>query len=728
MKAETKSQKVENPSADVVYKQAEEWEAKFSENNNRGKEMIKFISCGEQWDAGVTQKRRNSGKESLTLNVCRKELKKLLAQNSEIEFSLDVHPTTRESQDNVEESHAFSLLLSNIVLEKHIRENVTETFDKSAHYGYSFGEVSYCRKGNDDLSLYPTYITHKDPSTGFWDMNAALPTKVDGKFCGIKKMLNRCELMEKIPKISKTKCKVKEKDNEVIKYFFRQECDAEFRLLMNGKYKRVDLLTCEDENNFMTRERLSELMESGDIDEDFELVKTGKIDKIFYKMVCNRTDVFSPIEYPTYDLPLPFHGAFSVWTPDHHTFTIPYGYELKGAQKLFNFINSQIATQSKNSSSTKWFFKPEHVKTPEQIEAAKEINQKEGGLVFGGDTSTIIEKPPAQLSQTLIQMSMGLKQVMDEINGVSWIADAQSTVLSGEALDKITKNMRVMNEKALAVHVDYFNTVGKLFGQMIPQIITEERTIVIKKMDGTSDAMVVNEWTGTGTLKNNIKDLRNKFDYEIKAGPNETMQKQNTVRYLTQAYQISPNLLQDTADIYFRNLDCKDSGELSRRAAAKIDPTLIQYSQGEITKKVYDEAQQAKAKQQQELQKQAVLNDPTYQATLAATSAEHRKADAFQKDADTKRIKEVGTLINNDQKNEIALAEVLLKAHQGDTKHIIDLTQKSMELNSDMVDKMRDVIGDSDMPLQGATEPGAANVQGGENPIPSQNEGEPNAG
>lgn len=731
MKYETKTKKINNPDNEMIKCQVEDWESSFQSNNSRGKEMIKFISCGEQWESGVAERRRNLGKESLTLNVCRKELKKLLAQNSEIEFSLDVHPTSRESQNNVEESHVFSLLLNNIVLTKKIREGITETFDKSAQYGYAFGQVTYGRINNEDQCLYPIYIPYKDPSMGFWDKNALTRTKIDGRFCGIKRILSKSDLKRKIPMINEKKCKVTNDDNEVIEYYFRQECDADFRLLMSGRYKRVDLLTLDDENNFMTRKRLALLKSSGDIDEEFDLEKTGKIDKIFFKRICNGFDIEYPLEFPTYDLPIPYHGSFSIWTPDHPTYTIPFGYELKGAQKLLNFVNSQIATQIKNSSSTKWLMKPEHVKTPEQVLMAKEINNREGAIVLGGDISTIIEKPPANISPTLIQMSQSLKMIMDDINGIMVEPNSSDmTVLSGEALDRITKNMRLMNDEALARHIDYFNDVARLVGQMIPKIITEERPVVVKKMDGSSVTMMVNEYTGTGELRNNIKDLRNKFDYIIKAGPSDAMQKESSNKALMTACQINPQLFQDVADIFFRNSDCKDSGELSRRASAKIDPSLIKYSQGEIT---HDEFVQSQQQQQQKIMQakmQAAKADPTYQATVAATAAEHRKADAFQKDADTKRIKVLGDLINNEQKNEVAFANTLLTAHQSEADHAVNLAESSLRINSEMIDKMRDVIGDDDMPLQGQTEPGAANAQGGENPNqPSPDMGgDPNAG
>lgn len=734
MKTETKYKKIKNPDNHMIRDQVEDWESCFKENNSRGKEMIKFISCGEQWESGVAERRRNAGKESLTLNVCRKELNRLLAQNSEIEFSLDVHPTSRESQDNVEESHIFSLLLNNIVLTKKIREDITETFDKSAQYGYAFGQVTYGIINNEDRCLYPIYIAHKDPSIGFWDKNALTRTKIDGRFCGIKRMLSKQDLRLKVPDINEKKCKVTNEDNEVIDYFFRHEFDAEFRLLMSGRYKRVDLLTIDDENNFMTKRRLAELKYSGDIDQDYELVITGKIDKICFKRICNGVDVSLPIEFPTLDLPLPYHGSFSIWSPDKPTFTIPYGYELKGAQKLLNYINSQIATQVKNSSSTKWLMKPEHVKTPEQILMAKEINNREGAIVLGGDISTIIEKPPAQVSPTLIQMSQSLKLIMDDINGqMVDPKNTDQTVLSGEALDKITKNMRLMNDKSLAIHVDYFNDVSRLIGQMIPNIITEERPIVVKKMDGSSETIMVNEYTGTGQLRNNIKDLRNKFDYVLKSGASEQMQKQNTEKTLLTAYQINPQLFNETADIFFRNSDCKDAGELSRRAAAKIDPSLIKYSQGEITESQYRQAQQQQQQQAMQDKAQSIQFDPQYQATVAATAAEHRKADAFQKDSDTKRIKVLGDLINNEQKNEVAFANSLVSNHAAESDHAIALAESSLNINNQMIDKMREVIGDDDMPLQGQNQPGAPNAAGGENPNqppmnPNDMGGAPNGG
>lgn len=729
-----KPKKVKSPDNEMIRLQIEDWKSKFSENNNRGKEMIDFIACGKQWSQGVTSKRRVSGKESLTLNICKKELNKLLSQNAEIEFAINVHPATIDSQQNVEESNTFGILMNDIILDNKITTAITHTFNKSASFGYAFGEINFKRKSADDLSLYPVYICHKDPRRGFWDINAYSSTKIDGRYCGIVRKMSMAELRRKgYTKNQLSTCNVTDRDNDVVDYWFREECETEYYLLKSGIQKRKELLTYDDKNNLMDKQRLSILRKCGEINGELELVMWGTYDKIYFKRVCNWIDLECPKQFPTDDLPLLYHNAFTEWTPEMPCYTIPYGYELKGAQKLLNFINSQIATQAKNSSADKWFFNTSHVSTPQQLENAREINKTEGGMVFGGDVSTIRRERPAEVSMSLIQMSQSIKQIVDEISGAMIdTQNAQQTVISGKALNKITDNMKLLNDKALAEHIIFVNDLSRLMCQIIPNIITEERVLVVKKKDGSSQAIVVNQELGTGEIRNNIKDIRDRFIFDLTAGSNEEMQREVTSRVLTNVYQLDPQLLKRTADIYFRNSGCKDAGELARRVSVDIDPALIKWSQGEMSDQEFMMAQQ-KQQQQAELEKQKSLqNDPEYQGAVAAAAAEDKKADALQKDADTKRIKTLGDIINDENKNDISFAKVLLDADQGEAAHAIDVIKSSMDVNDQMIDRMREVIGDNDMPLQGQSEPGAPNAQGGENPTPvTQNQmqgGEPNAG
>lgn len=714
----------------LIKAQMEGWKSRFEENNVRGKDMISFITQGDQWDNVAANDRIQANKESLTFNICWKEMKRMKSQIKEIEFSLGMFPASKSAEENVGQTNSFSLLMDNIILEKAVVQKVSETFEKCIDFGYSFGQVDFRRVNNSTLSSYPVYVNHKDPMMGFFDLSAYTKTKIDGQYAGIVRVLTEKELKRKYPRITSSKCQIRPQGNVVVDYWFRQPVDKTFCLLLTGEYKRKDCLTFDDKQNLMTQERLRLLKESDEVDEEIELEVKGTIDCIYFKRICNWINLENPKKFPTDDLPLIYHPSGTYWTPDNAEFTVPLGYHLQGAQKLYNYINSQIATQAKACTSDKYLFGPDHVTTQSQLETARNINKTEGGMSFGGDIATIRRERPAELSMSLIQMAQTMKQVVDEIGGAQIDQNnAQQTVISGVALDKITKNMRVINDEAMADHVLFFNDVGKLFGQMLPRVVTEERTLVVKMKDGTGKPIIINQALGTGEIGNDITDVNNKFEYEIKAGASSDVEKENMVRYLTQAYQLNPQLLATTGDIYFRNLNGKDAGELSMRALATIDVNLVQFSQGLITRAEYDQAMQKQQEQQQQQQQQALQNDPNYQSAVAMSSAETEKAKAAQKNSDTQRIKVLADAIGKESDRDIETAKVLLQADQGNAAHAVASLNAQLAVNDQMIDRMREVIGDNDLALQGEDQPGAPNAQG-DNPSqsPQAQEGEPNAG
>ena len=205
-KSKDKVDKIKDVDNEVVKKQIEAWKSRFTDNNERGRDMIGFITQGDQWESVQTSERWLANKESLTFNICWKEMKRMKSQIKEIEFSVDVFPTTKQSEENVEETNAFRILMDNIVLERSVISKVSETFEKCVDYGYSFGQVDFRRISNDDLSLYPVYIAHKDPSMGFWDLNAYTPTKIDGRYAGISRVLTGKELKRKYTDKELKKC------------------------------------------------------------------------------------------------------------------------------------------------------------------------------------------------------------------------------------------------------------------------------------------------------------------------------------------------------------------------------------------------------------------------------------------------------------------------------------------------------------------------------------------
>lgn len=554
----------------------------------------------------------------------------------------------------------------------------------------------------------PTLRVHKDPSIYFGDKSARHETGVDGRFCGMKKIATKEELMEEF-KLKGNESYLHEEDNELYYYFYRDHRSCDFILLTTGEYKRSDLLSMDDKQQIQTVEGSQYIFDSLSEEERLNqkrpspLVIKQDVECIYSQFFCNDKEMFPAKLFPTKTLlPLARHSGFTTWDANTgNDATYPLIYNLKDPQRLHNFVMSQMATIIKNSSSDKWLFSQDHLLTPTQIEQAKEINTIEGGMDFGGDISTIRREKPAELPMSMIQMAQTAKQELDEIAGAMIDRqDSEQAVISGKAMKEITHNLSLMQVGFIAKHIRFVSTIADIQREMIPNIVTEERTLIVKKSDGSNEAITVNQDLGTGEIRNNIKDINNNFYYKIDAGPSSTMQKENTLKALQTIYQLDPSgqTLNDTKDIYMRNLESPDAGELERRVAAKVDPALIKYSRGEISQEQFmqetQKAQQAQVQQQAEIQKM----NPEVQAQMAAVKAEEGKGAAMAKEADTNRMEAMAKIqtdrmkiAQDAQKNmnemKVKLAQLQQQREEAQGAQAIELIQKELDHQQQLIDE-----------------------------------------
>jgi hypothetical protein len=657
---------------DKIEKQYQGWLDYYSENKKRGEDAIDFVLAGNQWKDDVVAKREDRGQESLTFNLVIKHLRRAHTQMGEIEFNLDLSPTNSKYDDNVDEMAALRLLLSSITLNDETLEKFNEAGRKCLNYGFSFAEINFGYENYDTLCLEPKLIIHRDPSIAFWDKNALHPTKVDGRFAGFCRTLTDKELIEKYPNLKRAGW-LQAKDNKVYDYWWREYSDMDYITLETGVQKREDLLTYEDKQ-IIKRNAPKE---------------TRKVCDIYFQRSCCDKVLEEPRKFPLADLlPLVYHPGLTEWHATKGDITIPYCEYMTGAQKLHNYLLSQLASQAKNANGDKWIFPKESVTTQTERDNAKNINKRDGSFTFNGDISKIRREQPAQLSSTLLDMAQITKQEIDEINGAMIdTQNAQQTVIAAKALDKITHNMEAINMYFMAGHITFVNQIGKIYRQMIPQLYTQERTLLVKKKDGAGHAITINQDAGTGKLINNIKDINNNFYYEITAGPSSTMMKENTIKYLMEVYNINPAMFQATAHIFFRNLQTQDAGELSRIALALGDENLIKY---EMTLDEYKGAKDQEMQQQLKQRQQLASLDPQVQSAQALASAEHRKAAAAEYDAQTKRIKEINTAQQKQQELKLKAMELVMNGDLERDKHQLEALNTEIKRNQQYLDALQE--------------------------------------
>jgi len=661
------------------------WQTDYQYNDDRGKHFVDFVLAGNQWKSDTKALRTARNKESLVFNRTKNIVRQVVRQIKELDYSLTAVPLNHETQEDTQASNIASLFLQHILLGNDVIRNNKICSEKAIYYGYSFLLVTFKRENEENLNQIPTTRFYNDPSSGFWDLTANHPCKIDGEYCGIKSTVSRRKLLNKYGNnIFSKGIEIKDNDNIVIDYWFREYETENYILLKNGTYKREDLLTDDDKSNLMKEIDLKKYEKKNEIkDGTIELTQKRRGDKkIYFIRFLNGEILEDKKIYPTKDLPLIYYHALTYWSDKSKKFfTLPFAHHLEDPQRAYNYKQSQIATLSKSATDDKFFIQKTSKLNREEKLLFEKINEM-GGAFPVDDVNAIKQVQCTQISPTLIEATRDSKSDLDELFGIQAdIQNANNVYLSDRAIQRITNIQDSLNIDIQDKHIEFVDTVAEIIAQMIPKIITQERIIMVKNHDGSGETIIVNETLPSGEIRNNVKDITNKFKYDIKAGASRTMQNETTAKYLRDAYQINPLLLDTTKDIYFRVLDTPYAGELERRAKASMDKNLIDFSQGRITDKEYQEKIESNQKAQLQNQIHMQNADPKIQAMMTVANAQAKRVDIQEQDSITKRKDSIVKESHENDKLIIAGIEILMRQHNMNSQQILAYLNHQMESN-----------------------------------------------
>jgi hypothetical protein len=683
------------PSYETVDKQAQEWESEYQENNTRGQESILFSACGEQWMGSVESERELSNKETLVFNITQKFDKNFKAQTQQVEFTIGLW--AKNDSTEAEQTNTYRLLLNHLILGKQFKDRMDDALKKSADYGYSVLELNYDYDNDETLCLSPVIRFHEDPQVAFYDKAAKSPYRTDGRFVGLRNKISKEEFLSSYPEYEDDCMWLNDQENDFIRYWYVDKKPAMYVALKGGVYKRKDLITIDDDlaTDEDTKNKKSGLYKK-------PLEKKGFKKCIYYVKYCNRKRISKPVLFPTDRLPVPYHPSFTVWTDDGYR-TYPLTYPLQGVQQFMNFIHSQLATIVKNSTGDKWILAPEHVATEQAEKYAKNINQMEGAMVFPQPPNVPAPRreQAADIPYALMEFSQSLTQLANDVSGAYFNPqNSDNVVVSGKALKEITNSMNVMQINAIAMHIGFVNECAAILKSMIPNLYTEERLLIARKADGSSQPIYINKPNGNGGLINNIKDLNDSYIYELTAQPTTEMVRENSLKYLMMIYGIAPQAFTLTGDIFARNLNTPDAQEIELRLKAGMDQNLIKVSQGEITQEQYQKtqmpAQQAKQQQmqlvmQEQQAKTAKLQNEA-QAVMIRAQGDGQKAQAMVQDANTKAQVAITNASIQQANTQIQAQKVMGEQQQRATQQSLDETHMQYEREKSVYERADNML------------------------------------
>jgi hypothetical protein len=660
----------------TIEKKVGAWQSSYSDNNQRGYNAIDFTIGNSQWSGGVKASRAAKNKETLTVNNAIKYLNRALNQMRQIEFVMDVTPTdTPETPEQIKEYNAFKMFFRHHYNSPKQQGKYFESIQKMLTFSYSVIEIKYDREDQKTLNKMPYKKVHADPSSCFFDLNAKHPTKYDGEYCGYRTEVDKESIEMYYPEFAK-KNELKDSNLWTV-YYYRKWIKSNYVQLKTGVYKRYDLLDSEEEK-LIQRDKLG-----------LPIVKAEWVSEIWMKQYCNKYIVGKPALYPTDDLPMIYNFALTQWTKDGYQ-TYPYTYYMQDAQKMHNFVVSQIATMVKNATAAKYFFTQKHLQNETQKNDAKNINSLEGGFTWGEDALQPLPQKiqPDEVPQSLMALAQQSNQELESISGAAFeMQPSDNVVVSGRAIREYTHNIQMMNSGIVASIIEFIDISCMLEMQMITKIVTEERVLCVKDDNGKMVNVVINKRLETGVIVNDIKDIADRFYYEIKASATTQMQKDNTQRAIEMMTKASPGSFALLGDIFAKCIDSPYSGEMVRRLQIGMDPDLLAVSDGEISEEEYRQKRQQKqqAQQQAQGQKEQMMMQEQRKAEHALAEAEHKKGDAAIERAKNEKLKIAVDAEDKKAKNTIEMVKV--QGELGQSQQQIDLERMKAA-----VEEMRNVL------------------------------------
>lgn len=656
------------PTQKEIFQHIQDWHDANTDSWADGNDCIDFFENGNQWDKNVQSKRTELNKETLSINLGHKHLKSVQAKGKSIELSLDIFPKNDDLSKNLKQLSIYKKILNNIVLRKKHKKAFLSSLCKMYSFGQSALFAGICRESNETLNKIPVVKSIDDPSTCFFDVKAESPTKNDGRFCGICVNMPIKELKSIYPNADLSKSS---ETTRVVDYWYVSKEKCKYIKLEGGVYKREELINDDD---------IVPSAKSKEYDE-----QEGTYDVVKHMRIAEACDkpLEPPREYPGNRLPGVYGYGLTYWTKEGFK-SKPYCHFMKDPQVFHNYLASQIATQAKNTTSDKYFLSKSRVRTESALQSAKNINTKEGVIILDdGDGSPIQRETPSPIAPGMPGVMEQAKKDIEDVAGLFTESTAMINNLSGVAFDKMMGVSNIMQNNVIEAHVAMVQEIGSIFRDMIPDIYSKYRKI---ELENEHQSIEINKPVkSTKSLINDIKNMKSNFDFNINASVSSAVEKQMVAQELRQIYNVFPDAIPKTIDLYAKMLDTSYSSELEARMSLLIDPNLEKYTSGEISRQEFDELEAQNQEESIQQQSSAQQNTPEFQLAQQKLLIEKFRAMGEQYKTETERMRMW-------LQNEIDKAGLNIDAHKLMSSNILESEKNDISRKQTHAEELKSLL------------------------------------
>lgn len=505
-----------------------------------------------------------------------------------------------------------------------------------------------------DIVILPV----KNPFTYYFDPDAIMPQKQDGRFMIVSETLSKekfeaqfpdVEMPSGIPRqgIGETQTRWYDSDSVRIgEYFVKSKKKTNITQLSNGVVVNTKDIT--DEDIALYEQQGITPVKDRDVEMDV-------ID--WYKLTA--FEILEHAEWPSKFFPgIPVFGEED--NIEGETMIRGIVRAAKDPQRMYNYWNSAAAETIALQPKAPFLVTKDQIKNYKQFwERANTDNLPY--LPYEPDPKA---PPPQRLAPPAMQTGI-LQQAAisaNDIQQATGVFEASTGALpeqrSGRAVIALQQEADLGQSLFMDNLAEAIRHTGQVILDLIPKYYDTQRVVRLRGEDDTTNFVEINKPILTPDGLKIQNDLtRGKYDVRVGVGPSFRTRRIEAASSMVELARVFPQILQIAGDLVAKNLDWPGADQLAERLKKILPPGIA--DDDDITPE-QQQAIQQQQQQQQAIQEQAIQLQFAQQTANIA----NKQADTATKQAQA--VQRFSEVEQNDVENAVQMAE--LAAAQGNTQ------------------------------------------------------------
>lgn len=517
-----------------------------------------------------------------------------------------------------------------------------------------------------DIVILPV----KNPFTYYFDPDAIMPQKQDGRFMIISETLARKKFEAEFPNVDiplgihnqgvgETQTRWYDSDSiRIGEYFTKRKEKKNITQLSNGIVVNTDEITDEDIELYQAQG----ITPVKDRDVEVEVID-------WYKLTA--FEILEHQEWPSKFFPgIPVYGEED--NIEGETLIRGIVRAAKDPQRMYNYWNSAAAETIALQPKAPFLVTADQVKNYKPFwERANTDNLPY--LPYEPDAKAPPPQrmaPPAMQGGLLQQAAISAQDIQQATGVFEAAQQPTAENRSGRAVIALQQEAEAGQSLFMDNLAQAIEHTGRVILDLIPKYYDTQRMIRLRGEDSGTRFVEINKPILTPDGLKIQNDLtRGKYDVRVGVGPSFRTRRIEAAQSMVELARVFPQVLQVAGDLVAKNLDWPGADEMAERLKKLLPPGIAEDE--DITPE-QQQALQQQQEQQAQLQQQAIqLQFAEQQAKIENTTADtaNKQAQAVNKFSDTHQ---------NDVENAIQTAE--LAAAAGDQALLIQALGQATQL------------------------------------------------